>query len=108
VLRVHKNMRFPDVSAQRDALVSVRPLRRTKLDLGVASEIDECDPVAWVEVSRGQKASTLFEQVLLQQQDYRLILLHIEALAEEDDDNAPEDRLTPRERLEDRMYRRRA
>lgn len=104
VLRFYKNTQFPHLATEKNTPVSALSLlHRKKHDLGIASEIDECDPVAWIDVSRGSKPPTLFEQVLPQQMGYALILLHIEAVEEEDDeDDDPDERLTSRERLRQR------
>lgn len=60
-------------------------LLRKSHSVHVASEIEETDSAAWLDVSRGTKAPTLFEQVYRQQQGYALILLSIEEVEEDDE-----------------------
>jgi Zn-dependent peptidase ImmA (M78 family) len=62
-------------------------LNRKRHEVSVASEIDEADPALWLDVSRGNRAPAMFEQVYPQQQGYALILLSIEPLDEDDDDD---------------------
>jgi len=70
---------FPFISARwGDAIPSGSLLKRRKHELSVASTIEETDSAQWFDVSRGNRARTLFEQVYLQQQGYALILLSIE------------------------------
>lgn len=55
--------------------------------MSVASEIDETDAALWFDVSRGNKAPTLYEKVYPQQLGYALILLSIEQADDNDDRN---------------------
>ena len=103
ILRFYKNLKFPLLTFGGDMVVpAMSLLRRKRLDAGIASEIEECDPAMWVDVSRGKKAPTMFEQVLPQQTGYALILLHIEVEADADEDDDPDEQLTSRERLRQR------
>jgi Zn-dependent peptidase ImmA (M78 family) len=104
VLRFYKNLKFPFLTISKNTPVPTTSLlSRKRFDVGISSEVEECDPAAWIDVSRGNKAPTMFEQVLLQQMGYALILLHTEAVAaEEDEDSDPNEHLTSRERLRQR------
>jgi Zn-dependent peptidase ImmA (M78 family) len=62
-------------------------LFRRRHEQSVASEIEETDASVWLDVSRGTRAPTLFEQVYQQQGGYALILLSIEALEEDDQED---------------------
>jgi Zn-dependent peptidase ImmA (M78 family) len=62
-------------------------LLRKKHELNVPSEIQETDAALWLDVSRGRRAPTLFEQVYPQQQGYALILISIEPSEEENEDD---------------------
>ena len=64
-------------------------LLRKKHELSIASEIEETNAEVWLDVSRGTRAPTLFEQVYRQQGGYALILLSIEL---HDDDDEGDDR----------------
>jgi hypothetical protein len=64
-------------------------LRRKRHEVSVASDIEETDASVWLDVSRGTRAPTLFEQVYQQQQAYALVLLSIEPA---EDDEEAEDR----------------
>lgn len=60
-------------------------LLRKRHEVHVASEIEETDSAAWLDVSRGTKAPALFEQVYRQQKGYALVLLSIEDVEEDDE-----------------------
>ena len=107
VLRFYKNLKFPYLTIAKNAPVPPMSLaNRTPTVTGLPSEIEECDAAGWIDVSRGTKAPTMFEQVLFQQMGYALILLHTEAVTEaEDEDDDPDERLTSRERFQRRSYR---
>jgi len=70
-------------------------LLRKRHEFSVASEIEETDSAVWLDVSRGRRAPTLFEQVYPQQGGYALIMLSIEA-AEEEEDEADDSRWSRR------------
>jgi Zn-dependent peptidase ImmA (M78 family) len=73
-------------------------LLRKRHEASVASEINETDAALWLDVSRGNKAPTLFEQVYPQQQGYALILLTIERPDEDEDDDRNWNRNSSRSR----------
>lgn len=62
-------------------------LFRRRHERSVVSEIEETDAAVWLDVSRGVRAPTLFEQVYQQQGGYALILLSIETLEEDDEED---------------------
>lgn len=77
---------FPFITAQWGAPIPKGSLLlRKKHELNVASEIEETDAAVWLDVSRGNRAPALFEQVYRQQGGYALILLSIEAVEEDDE-----------------------
>jgi Zn-dependent peptidase ImmA (M78 family) len=103
ILRFYRNIKFPALTIDKNMPVPAMSLLcRKRLDVGIASDIEECDPAVWIDVSRGRKTPTMFEQVLPQQMSYALILLYTEAETDEDEEDDPEDRLTSRERLRQR------
>ncbi len=53
----------------------------------MASEIEETDASVWLDISRGTRAPTLFEQVYRQQAGYALILLSIEVPEVDEDED---------------------
>ena len=78
---------FPFISVRWGAPVPKGSLLlRKRHDLSVASEIEETDAAQWFDVSRGNRAPTLFEQVYHQKQGYALILLSIEPIEENEDE----------------------
>ena len=60
-------------------------------------------PDVWLDVERGYRAPTLYEQVYPQQNGFALIMLWLE-LNEDDEDEQDDDR-TSKERLRDRQAR---
>ncbi|MBB4383266.1 ImmA/IrrE family metallo-endopeptidase [Bradyrhizobium sp. SBR1B] len=77
---------FPFISVRwGDPVPKASLLIRKNHEQSVTSEIEETDAAQWLDVSRGHRAPTLFEQVHRQQQGYALILLSVEP-SEEDDE----------------------
>jgi Zn-dependent peptidase ImmA (M78 family) len=62
-------------------------LLRKRHELSVPSDIEETDAAVWLDVSRGNRAPALFEQVYRQQQGYALILLSIEEREDDDEED---------------------
>ena len=63
-------------------------LRKTH-PISSVSEIEETDAAVWLDVSRGSRPPTVFEQVHQQQNGYAMVLLTIEAeVADEDEDDS--------------------
>lgn len=80
---------FPFISVRwGDPVPKASLLTRKDHEQSVTSEIEETDAAQWLDVSRGHRAPTLFEQVHRQQQGYALILLTIEPSEEDDDDDS--------------------
>lgn len=80
--RIYQNRkRFPFITASRNKPVPQGSLfYRRDLRVGTPSEVDQRLPDLWIDVSRGQRAPTLSEQVCLQKNGYALIMLwHEEA-----------------------------
>jgi hypothetical protein len=87
VLRSYRNrVHFPFIQAKRgDAVPRGSLFHRVKHRQNVASDFAECLPDLWIEVKRGHRAPTLFEQVYSQQKGFALILLHLEQQDEEEE-----------------------
>ena len=83
-----RKLDFPFITVQWGAMVPRGSLLlRKKHELNIAGEIEETDAAVWLDVSRGNRAPTLFEQVYRQQGGYALVLLSTE-IADEADDEA--------------------
>jgi IrrE N-terminal-like domain len=91
ILRSYRNrLRFPFVQPQHGSPVpSGSIFHRGRHQLGIAGEMVECLPDLWIEVKRGERAPTLFEQVYLQRDGFALIMLH---LAQPHEDEESEER----------------
>jgi hypothetical protein len=107
VLRVYGDYaKFPGLSAERGRPVSPYSLLRRRNHLeGVPSDIDETDAGVWIDVQRGKKPLTLYEQVLLQRDSFAMIMLSMDPPNEDEED--PEDDLTSAQRLQRRLDHRR-
>jgi Zn-dependent peptidase ImmA (M78 family) len=96
--------KFPFLSVRRGAPVPRQSLlMRCRHEQGIASDLDETDAGVWLDVDRGSRAPTLYEQVLPQQEGYAMILLTIEL--SDDDDYDPDGERTAKERLRERQAR---
>jgi Zn-dependent peptidase ImmA (M78 family) len=94
--------RFPFLSVRNgDPIPRQSLLCRRRHELGIASDLDETDAGVWIDMERGKRAPTLYEQVLPQQQGFAMILLTIEPVDEEDND--PDGDRTAKERLQSRQ-----
>ena len=79
---------FPFLSPRwGDPVPKFSLLMRKRHEQSVASEIEETDAAQWFDVSRGNRAPTLFEQVYPQQQGYALILLSIKSADEDENED---------------------
>lgn len=89
VIATYRNkVRFPFIQPSIGAAVPAGSLyRRARLQSGALSNFSECVPDLWIEVRRGVRAPTMYEQVLGQRDGYALILLHLEPQAENEDDD---------------------
>jgi hypothetical protein len=57
ILRFYRNTNFPTLTIDKNMPVpALSLLRRKRLDVGTASDVEECDPAVWITVSRGTKA----------------------------------------------------
>lgn len=88
ILRYHSRKHdFPFITVRwGDAIPSGSLLLRKRHQATVASAIEETDAAQWLDISRGKRAPTLFEQVYPQREGYALILLSIEAAEEDEED----------------------
>ncbi|MGT2445926.1 ImmA/IrrE family metallo-endopeptidase (plasmid) [Ensifer adhaerens] len=102
----HDRKRFPFIIAGRGQPVPQGSLfQRKGLQIGIPSEIDSRLPDIWIDVPRDKRASTISEQVCLQQNGFALILLWHENTEDDVDEN--EDMTTrDRWRAQQERYRR--
>ena len=102
----HNRKRFPFVVASRSKSVPRgSTFYRRDLQIGIPSEIESRLPDLWIDVTRGQRAPTLSEQVCLQKNGFALIMLWHESVEEDDEEN--EDMTTrDRWRAQQERYRR--
>lgn len=87
VLRCYRNrIKFPFIQVAPGAPVPQGSLfYKGRHERGVASTFAECVPDIWIEVRRGERAPTLFEQVLLQRDGFALLMLHLVLPDEEEE-----------------------
>ena len=103
VRRIYKNFKFPYVlidigkPAPKQSLVS-----RTAASGRGVTEICECLPDIWVSVERGKAAPKLYEQTMIQRDNFAMTMLWLEIEADEEDFDREED-LTSAQRYKDRM-----
>jgi hypothetical protein len=88
VLRSYRDrIRFPFIQVGNGQAVPAGSLYfRSKHERGMASDMKETAPENWIEVKRGERSPTMFEQVYLQQQGFALILLQLVKPDEEDEE----------------------
>jgi Zn-dependent peptidase ImmA (M78 family) len=87
ILRSYRNrLRFPFIQPQHGSSVpSGSIFHQGHHELAVAGEMAECLPDLWIEVKRGERAPTLFEQVYPQRDGFALIMLHL-VMPDEDEE----------------------
>lgn len=86
VLRSYKNLSFPFITCVKGKPVPAGSLyHRGPHELGIASDVMPCVPDLWIEVHRGERAPTLYEQFYPQRNGFGLLLLHIEKQDEEEE-----------------------
>lgn len=86
VLRCYRNLAFPFITCANGSAVPAGSLyHRGPHQGGIASDFAECIPDRWIEVRRGERAPSLYEQVYPQRDGYGLLLLHLERRDEEED-----------------------
>ncbi|MCP3478036.1 ImmA/IrrE family metallo-endopeptidase (plasmid) [Bradyrhizobium sp. CCGUVB1N3] len=88
ILRSYRNrIRFPFIQPRSgDAVPRGSLFHRGNHQRGAASATEECVPDLWIEVKRGERAPTVYEQVLLQQEGFAMIMLHLEQAEEGDEE----------------------
>ncbi|KLK90156.1 ImmA/IrrE family metallo-endopeptidase [Microvirga sp. KLBC 81] len=90
VLRCYKHIQFPFVVPSKGAPVPAGSLFHRGLhEQNIASDPAECIPDLWIEVKRGERAPTLYEQVYAQRDGFALVMLHLE---HPDEDEEAEER----------------
>lgn len=91
ILRNYRNIAFPFIVCANNSPVPAGSLyHRGPHELSIASDFAACIPDHWIEVRRGERAPTLYEQVYPQRDGYGLLLLHLERAneREEEEDRA--------------------
>jgi Zn-dependent peptidase ImmA (M78 family) len=97
--------KFPFLSVSKGSPIPKQSLLlRRPHEVGTVSDLDETDAGVWIDVERGRRAPTLYEQVLSQQQGYALILLTVEKNGDDEENQEDEDR-TSKQRYHDRINR---
>jgi Zn-dependent peptidase ImmA (M78 family) len=88
VLRRYRNeTRFPHLSVAAGTLVpEASILHEPGHAVGTPSRIDDCEPGLWLNDRDARLAKSMSEQMLLQQNGFALLLLHVELADEEDGD----------------------
>ena len=96
IVWVAKNrMRFPFIQqGYGDAVPKASLFHRRKHPPNTPSDVAECLPDHWIDVTRGTKAPALYEQVYRQRDGYALLMLELEQVADEEDED--EDRAVER------------
>lgn len=88
VLRLYKRRTgsFPYIQVRNGSAVPQGSLLyRGRHQLNIASGFAECVPDLWIEVRRGKRAPSLFEQVYPQRDGFALMLLHLVRPDEEEE-----------------------
>lgn len=108
LLRAYKGPRFPWLAVKPgESIPAGTVFRRRNHALHVASRLEETRSGMWLETRIGERMPDLFEQVLLQQDGYALILLVADIADDADNEEEDEDdRRTSKERLNARLARR--
>ena len=106
VLRAYRDVRrFPFITVPANSPVPKQSLLMRKThQRGKPSDIDETDAGVWIDVERGRRAPTLYEQVYVQAQGFATMMLSLET--PEEDDFDPDSEKTAKERYRDRQARR--
>jgi hypothetical protein len=91
VLRIYRDaVKFPFIKPSPRSTVPAGSLfHREICDPGAATDQTSCLPTVWIDVEWGRTAPELFEQVLMQQEGFALIMLH---LVKPDEDEEEEER----------------
>lgn len=102
VLRIYRNTKFPRICVNNGDAVPAKSLfhlqstRKTN-----PTSLHENGAELWIDLDRGKRLPTLYEQVFLQQEGFALLLLWIEIADEEELDE--DDNRTSKERLRHRQ-----
>lgn len=106
--KVYRNMsRFPKLAAKRgDAVPKSSLYHRAPGTIGLPSMLDEARPEAWLESEWGKPLPSLYEQVLLQQNGFAMVMLWAEAAEDDEGDGWGEK--TSKQRLQEQQSRWRA
>lgn len=106
VARFYRGPTFPFVTAPIGKPVPAgTAFHRPRLELRVASDVVQTLADNWIDVERGKRAPTLYEQVYLQRNGYALIMLWIEHSSDAEDEYDPDPERTAKQRLQDRQTR---
>jgi hypothetical protein len=106
VARFNRGPQFPFVTAPIGKPVPAGTVfHRPSLKPRVASEIVQTLPDHWMEVERGKRAPTLYEQAYLQRNGFALIMLWLEQSSDEDDEYDPDAERTAKQRFRDQEDR---
>jgi hypothetical protein len=102
-----KHFKFPFIVAGAGAIVPQSSLLRGRVRPGAASDLSECVPDIWIDVTRGERAPTLYEQTLGQRDQFSIVMLWLEPAEEEDEDEDRDADRTAKERFREwqRRYR---
>lgn len=84
-IRYYRGIKFPYIVPNiGDAVPSGSIFHRNSHAQENLTELTECLPGNWIEVPHGSRAPVLYEQVHVQQGGFSLIMLHVEAVDEEE------------------------
>lgn len=88
VLRTYRHISFPFVVCTKGQPVPAGSLYHRGLhERGIASDLMTCIADHWIEVRRGERAPTLYEQVYALQNGIAYVLLHVERPDEDEEEN---------------------
>jgi IrrE N-terminal-like domain len=101
-----KHFRFPFIVVGSGATVPQGSLlRRGGTQPGLVSDLRECVPDIWIDVTRGERAPTLYEQTLGQRDQFAIVMLWLEPAEEEDEGEDRDADRTASERFRERQQR---
>lgn len=102
VRRVYKHLKFPYLQIEFGKPVHSSALLPSNQRI---SEFRECLPDIWINIERGKRAPRLFEQILLQRNNFAMTMLWLEDEADEDEDFDRNENMTSAQRYRDRIHR---
>jgi Zn-dependent peptidase ImmA (M78 family) len=105
IVRIYRDLRkFPFLSVRQGQAVPRQAFFHTgKRDIGLASDLDGTEAGIWLDLARGSKPPTLFEQVMPLNFGYAMVLITIEPEDSEEEDT--DELRTSKERYRERMAR---